>query len=333
SGEPLARCAHLEVSRVHSVVGRQELIEAVDDLPASDQDRVMGGCELLAPQVRGRAEGLGELPCVRRDRVLPPEGGVAANLDVRDSPPQLKLGDRRDQLVAVVGDVECTDQPHGWGARPLHPGEARQTGAITSEPGTRADRPRGRSATRSVVRGAVGYLPAARRCQRVRFSIFLCFFLRMRFRRFLISESIRAVTLPATSTVGPKPLSGRFAWSRGAASTLVRCLPASSPAASTSASATGSCSTAWASRSRPVASSACSAPTAPARPRSCGSSSGSAPPTPEPSSGTGAPPPTTTGARGATCPRSGASTATCRCSSSSSGSPASTASAQPTAGR
>ena len=35
--------------------------------------------------------------------------------------------------------------------------------------------------------GACGYLPA-RRCQRVRFSIFLCFFLRMRLRRFLIRE-------------------------------------------------------------------------------------------------------------------------------------------------
>ncbi len=31
------------------------------------------------------------------------------------------------------------------------------------------------------------YLPA-RRCQRVAFSIFLCFFLRMRLRRFLISD-------------------------------------------------------------------------------------------------------------------------------------------------
>jgi len=32
------------------------------------------------------------------------------------------------------------------------------------------------------------YLPAARRWKRVRFSIFLCFFFRMRLRRFLISE-------------------------------------------------------------------------------------------------------------------------------------------------
>jgi hypothetical protein len=32
------------------------------------------------------------------------------------------------------------------------------------------------------------YLPAARRCQRVRLSIFLCFFLRMRLRRFLMRE-------------------------------------------------------------------------------------------------------------------------------------------------
>jgi hypothetical protein len=43
--------------------------------------------------------------------------------------------------------------------------------------------------------GSTGYLPAARRCQRVRFSIFLCFFLRMRLRRFLISEPMRRTTL------------------------------------------------------------------------------------------------------------------------------------------
>jgi hypothetical protein len=32
------------------------------------------------------------------------------------------------------------------------------------------------------------YLPAARLCQRVALSIFLCFFLRMRLRRFLIKD-------------------------------------------------------------------------------------------------------------------------------------------------
>ena len=37
-------------------------------------------------------------------------------------------------------------------------------------------------------RRAADYLPAARRCQRVAFNIFLCFFLRMRFRRFSISD-------------------------------------------------------------------------------------------------------------------------------------------------
>ena len=47
--------------------------------------------------------------------------------------------------------------------------------------------------------GASGatYLPAARRCQRVAFSIFLCFFLRMRLRRFLISEPMRGLNLAA----------------------------------------------------------------------------------------------------------------------------------------
>ncbi len=39
------------------------------------------------------------------------------------------------------------------------------------------------------------YLPAARRCQRVAFNIFLCFFLRMRLRRFLIREPMSTGTL------------------------------------------------------------------------------------------------------------------------------------------
>ena len=45
------------------------------------------------------------------------------------------------------------------------------------------------------------YLPA-RRCQRVRFSIFLCFFLRMRLRRFLISDPMSAPRLPARDRLG-----------------------------------------------------------------------------------------------------------------------------------
>ncbi len=38
------------------------------------------------------------------------------------------------------------------------------------------------------VTGPWAYFLFARRCQRVRFSIFLCFFFRMRLRRFLISD-------------------------------------------------------------------------------------------------------------------------------------------------
>jgi len=34
-----------------------------------------------------------------------------------------------------------------------------------------------------------------RRCQRVRFSIFLCFFLRMRLRRFFMSDPMAGETL------------------------------------------------------------------------------------------------------------------------------------------
>ena len=46
---------------------------------------------------------------------------------------------------------------------------------------------------------AAGYLPAARRWKRVRFSIFLCFFLRMRLRRFLISEPMASGNLAVGS--------------------------------------------------------------------------------------------------------------------------------------
>ena len=48
-----------------------------------------------------------------------------------------------------------------------------------------------------------GYLPAARRCQRVRFSIFLCFFLRIRLRRFLMREPMRGATLVAAPARPP----------------------------------------------------------------------------------------------------------------------------------
>ena len=40
-------------------------------------------------------------------------------------------------------------------------------------------------------------MPAARLCQRVAFNIFLCFFLRMRLRRFLISDPMSDGTLAA----------------------------------------------------------------------------------------------------------------------------------------
>jgi hypothetical protein len=65
--------------------------------------------------------------------------------------------------------------------------------------GARLQRADGRGARPA---GRWCYLPAARRCQRVRLSIFLCFFLRIRLRRFLISEPMR----PATLVGPPGPL-------------------------------------------------------------------------------------------------------------------------------
>ena len=44
------------------------------------------------------------------------------------------------------------------------------------------------SPNRAEVREGGSYFPRARRWKRVRFSIFLCFFLRIRLRRFLIND-------------------------------------------------------------------------------------------------------------------------------------------------
>ncbi len=43
----------------------------------------------------------------------------------------------------------------------------------------------------------VRYLPMARRWKRVRLSIFLCFFFRIRLRRFLTRDPMRTTKLPA----------------------------------------------------------------------------------------------------------------------------------------
>ncbi len=57
--------------------------------------------------------------------------------------------------------------------------------------------------------GAVGYLPAARRCQRVAFSIFLCFFLRIRLRRFLIREPMSTGDPSRPGNSAPSAPAGR----------------------------------------------------------------------------------------------------------------------------
>ena len=49
-------------------------------------------------------------------------------------------------------------------------------------------------------------MPYLRRWWRVRRSIFLCFFLRIRLRRFLISEPIRAATLQGAEPLHTGPV-------------------------------------------------------------------------------------------------------------------------------
>ena len=81
---------------------------------------------------------------------------------------------------------------------------AMRRGARTRDGGGDAHRPlvEGRSAE-----NGLGYL---RRWKRVRLSIFLCFFLRMRLRRFLINDPIRSDTLSPRYREGPQ--SGVVQW-------------------------------------------------------------------------------------------------------------------------
>ena len=107
----------------------------------------------------------------------------------------------RDRLGEATGQVPVlAGSGSTWFVEGAHPAPGHVVVRTASRRPTRdrrrADRPRrpvgGRD--RLCWRGA-GYLPAALRCQRVRFSIFLCFFLRMRLRRFLMSEPMRSTTV------------------------------------------------------------------------------------------------------------------------------------------
>ena len=109
------------------------------------------------------------------------EPGLAEWRDrlARGRPAQPRAGRQRRDLVRRRATID------GW------PSAAD---AWRPSPRTRRPPAGGRSDERTSTCGA-GYL--LRRWKRVRFSIFLCFFLRMRLRRFLISEPIARETLPA----------------------------------------------------------------------------------------------------------------------------------------
>ena len=112
-----------------------------------------------------------------------------------------RLAEWRDRLGDATGAAPVLA---GSGSHLVRRGRVpgRRPGRRRTVPASRPDRGR-RRRRREVAR----YLPA-RRCQRVRFSIFLCFFLRMRLRRFLISDPMRAGDasgpgVQCATTVGP----------------------------------------------------------------------------------------------------------------------------------
>ena len=144
---------------------------------------------------RARVRGIGEVvePLPHEDRTFtlltPPFG--CSTVEVYRS---------WDALGGPTGAGR--ERPRGRGAR------GRAPAGGVARPAGRRDGRRPRSSPAAAARGSskgrtpatAGWSPArsgrpdrgrylpARRCQRVRFSIFLCFFLRMRLRRFLIRE-------------------------------------------------------------------------------------------------------------------------------------------------
>ena len=140
---------------------------------------------------RGRRDHhrAGERPRSRRGAGRAPPGGVPPAARGGGGGPgrsrRERLGVRRDPATS-----KTSPPPGSWpagsarrcGFRPRRPRSPPTGCACRPERRTRNGRPGGRPS---------GYLPCWRRCQRVFFSSFLCFFLRMRLRRFLISDPMR----------------------------------------------------------------------------------------------------------------------------------------------
>ena len=109
-----------------------------------------------------------------------------------------------------VGGTGCAISPARPRASPAaaRPGSSRASTKATgwwSSARWICPEPRGRGEreTAALPGGRCVYLPA-RRCQRVAFSIFLCFFFRMRLRRFLISDPMSGGQVSAvTGNVAP----------------------------------------------------------------------------------------------------------------------------------
>ncbi len=125
--------------------------------------------------------GGGPNDLVRRRAGRPPRPGPLARLPGRGHRADAAAG--RERVDVVRGG-----EPGRTGCGRAGPPRPRGGGGETARRAHRADRLGGGGPGTRAAGGLSGaYLPA-RRCQRVAFSIFLCFFLRIRLRRFLMSE-------------------------------------------------------------------------------------------------------------------------------------------------
>jgi hypothetical protein len=79
---------------------------------------------------------------------------------------------------------------------------------VEAEIGEEDDGPGHGSPRNSRERTRPGYFPCCRRCQRVFFRSFLCFFFRIFLRRFLTTEGKRSFLSPSHVMLPPEPARG-----------------------------------------------------------------------------------------------------------------------------
>ena len=173
----------------------EAVYEAWDELGGPIAQRRVPAPRAVAPLLA--VEELSNDLELAAERVEPRLADFRADLEAAADAPAIMAGSGSAYAVLLDADTAAEATAPGPPAQP--PAEGAGRGHPRHDPrgpALRLTRERRRPPRRAAV---VGYRPCWRRCQRVFFNSFLCFFLRMRLRRFLISEPMTERTVPGVS--------------------------------------------------------------------------------------------------------------------------------------